>query len=77
MVIDAEGKTIGGSDMDVGKNIRNLRLEHDMSMKDLAAKLGVADSAICRWENNQAKLTLDMAVKIADLFGIPMEELVR
>lgn len=63
--------------MNVGKNIRNLRLEHDMSMKEFAEKLGTTDSAICRWENGKAKLPVDMAIKIADLFRIPLDELVR
>lgn len=64
--------------MNVGKNIRKLRLEHDMSMRDLANKIGTTDSAVCRWENGKAKkLSLDMAIKIADLFRISLDELVR
>lgn len=61
----------------IGKNIRNLRLEHDMSMQDLADKLETTDSAVCRWENGKAKVSVDMAVKIADLFQISLDELVK
>ena len=61
----------------IEKNIRNLRLEHDMSMQDLADKLGTTDSAVCRWENGKAKVSVDMAVKIADLFQISLDELVK
>lgn len=61
--------------MNIGKNIRNLRLKHDMSMRDLAEKLEVTDSTICRWENERMKLSLDDAVKIADLFQVTLNEL--
>lgn len=61
----------------IGNNIRNLRLEHDMSMKDLANKLGTTDSAVCRWEHGLAKVSVEMAIKMADLFQISLDELVR
>ena len=48
-----------------------------MSMQDLADKLGTTDSAVCRWENGKAKVSVDMAVKIADLFQISLDELVK
>lgn len=60
----------------IGENIRKLRLEHDMSMKDLAEKLGTTDSAICRWENAQSKITVEYVIKMADLFEISLDDLV-
>lgn len=61
----------------VGKNIRTLRLEHDMSMRDMAKKLGFTDGKICRIENGGARLCLIDAWRIADLFGVPMDKLVE
>lgn len=61
----------------VGKNLRDLRLEHDLSMRDLADRLGFTDTKICRIENGGAKLSLEDAVRIADLFNVPLEKLRR
>lgn len=61
----------------VGKNIRDLRLEHDMSMRDMAEKLGFTDSKVCRIENGGARLYLIDAIRIADLFDISLDELVE
>lgn len=63
--------------MNIGKNIRDLRLKHDMSIRDLADKLGTTDSTVCRWENEKMKLRLEDAVKIADFFQVTMNELVE
>lgn len=59
----------------IGKRIRDLRLEHDMSMRDLGEKLGTTATAVCRWENGHNEMTLKRAVQIADLFGITLDEL--
>lgn len=61
----------------VGKNLRDLRLEHDLSMRDLADRLGTTDTKICRIENGSVKLSLEDAVRIADLFNVPLERLRR
>lgn len=59
----------------IGQNIRNLRLSHDMSMRDLADKLGTTDSTVCRWEHGLAKISTEAGIKIADLFRISLDEL--
>lgn len=61
----------------VGKNIRDLRLEYDMSMRNMAEKLGFTDSKICRIENGGARLHLIDAWRIADLFGVPIDRLIE
>ena len=61
----------------VGKNLRNLRLEHDLSMRDLADRLGTTDIKICRIENGGVKLSLEDAIRIADLFDISLDKLVE
>lgn len=61
----------------VGRNLRNLRLEHDLSMRDLADRLGTTDSKICRIENGGVKLSLEDAIRIADLFDISLDKLVE
>lgn len=61
----------------IGKNLRDLRLERDLSMRDLADRLGFTDSKICRIENGKAGLSLEDATRIADLFDISLDKLVE
>lgn len=61
----------------VGKNLRDLRLEHNLSMRDLAERLGTTSTKICRIENGGVKLSLEDAIRIADLFDISLDKLVE
>lgn len=61
----------------VGKKLRDLRLEHDLSMRNLADRIGTTDSKICRIENGGVKLSLEDAIRIADLFDVSVDELVE
>lgn len=61
--------------MDIGSRIKELRLAHDMSMQNLADKLYTSDSTICRWESGRMKISLEDAVRMADLFGVTLDEL--
>lgn len=61
----------------IGKKLRDLRLEHDLSMRDLADRLGASDSKICRIENGSRVLSLEEATRIADLFDISLDKLIE
>ena len=50
-------------------NIRGERSRRDMSQKQLAEKLGVAESTIRRWEEGVTKPASSMLMAMADIFG--------
>lgn len=62
--------------MNLGKNIYKYRTQKNMSQGDLAEALDVSRQSVSKWENNNAVPELDKLMKIAELFGISLDELV-
>lgn len=63
--------------MNLGENIYRFRTVKNMSQGDLADALDVSRQSVSKWENNNAVPDLDRLVKMADLFGISLDELVK
>ena len=62
--------------MNLGENIYRLRTERNLSQGDFADALEVSRQSVSKWENNSAVPELDKLVKMAELFGITLDELV-
>ena len=62
--------------MNLGENIYRLRTEKNMSQGDLADALEVSRQSVSKWENNSAVPELEKLVKMAELFGVSIDELV-
>jgi len=59
----------------VSNNIRTLRFFHnEMSQKALADKVGVTRQTILAIENEKYSPSLELAFRIAHVFGTPLEE---
>lgn len=54
--------------------IAALREERGWSQSDLAEKLGMHWQSVSRLENGHTKLTTERAAEIAEIFGVPMTE---
>ena len=63
--------------MNLGENIYRLRTEKGMSQGDLADALEVSRQSVSKWETGGATPDLDKLVKLSQLFGISLDELVR
>ena len=63
--------------MNLGENIYRLRTERNMSQGDLADALEVSRQSVSKWENNNAVPDLDKLVKMAELFGVSLDVLVK
>lgn len=63
--------------MTLAEKIAALRGERKLSQGDLAEKLDVSRQSVSKWETGQAVPELDKIVKLADLFGVTVDELVR
>lgn len=61
----------------LSKRLKELRAEHDWTQQKLAEKAGLSFNAITKIEQGAAKHpTLKTLIKIADAFGISIDELV-
>ena len=62
--------------MNLGENIYRLRAERNLSQGDLADALEVSRQSVSKWENNSAVPELEKLIKMAQIFGITIDELV-
>ena len=63
--------------MTLAEKLLSLRTEKGMSQEDLAEQLGVSRQSVSKWETGQSVPDLDKIIKLADLFGVSVDELVR
>ena len=52
------------------ERIKDLRIANNYSQVDLARLLGVTKQSISNWENNNIMPSVEMLVKIAELFSV-------
>ncbi len=62
--------------MNLGENIYKYRTGKNMSQGDLADALEVSRQSVSKWENNSAVPELEKLMKMAQIFGITLDELV-
>ena len=62
--------------MTLGERIHQLRMEHHLSQGDVAEALDVSRQSISKWENDGAVPDLDRLIKLSQLFGVSMDQLV-
>ena len=62
--------------MNLGEIIYRLRTKQSMSQDTLAEALGVSRQSVSKWENNAAVPELEKLIKMSELFGVTLDELV-
>lgn len=63
--------------MNLGEHIYQLRTQQNMSQGDFADAMEVSRQSVSKWENNSAVPELEKLVKMAEVFGITLDELVN
>ncbi|MCL2409459.1 MAG: helix-turn-helix domain-containing protein [Oscillospiraceae bacterium] len=61
----------------IGKNIKKLRDEQNVTQQQLADKLGITFQSVSKWERGAAIPDTVMLPAIADFFGVSIDELFR
>ena len=61
--------------MNLGENIYHYRTANNMSQGALAAALEVSRQSVSKWENNTSVPELDKLLKMSQLFGVTLDEL--
>ena len=58
----------------VGQRVRRLRKEREMTQSELASRIGIIQSDLCRMEKGEYKVGLDTLFKILQVFDLKMGE---
>ena len=61
--------------MAIGQKIKDLRKENNVTQRALAKYLCITSQAISKWENGHTLPDVNMLPRIADMFGVSMDEL--
>ena len=54
-----------------------LRTQHNLSQGDLANELNVSRQSISKWENGNSTPDLEKIVKLAEIFNVSLDELIK
>ena len=63
--------------MPLHEKILQLRTQLGLSQMEIAEQLGVSRQSVSKWETGQSVPDLDKLIKLSDLFGVSVDELVR
>lgn len=63
--------------MTLGEKIYELRNQHNLSQGDLANELNISRQSISKWENNNSTPDLEKIVKLAEIFNVSLNELIK
>lgn len=58
----------------VGSRIRALRKDHSLTQADLANRIGIQQSDLCRMENGEYKVSLETLFKILSVFEMSIAD---
>ena len=58
-------------------NLKTLRKEKNMTQKEVAVACGITQSAYNHYESGRRNLNSDMLVKLADVYDVTVDELIR
>ena len=57
------------------RKLRSLRAEHRMTQEELAKAVKASTASVRNWEDGEYMPTMAMSVRLADLFGISLDQL--
>ena len=60
-----------------GKNLRTLRLKKGLTQEQLGFEIDLDNSTIAKYEKNKRCPNLPAAKKIADFFGVTIDEMLK
>ena len=61
--------------LSIGKNIKNLRLERELTQEKVSEALGVSFQTISKWEREESYPDITLLPSIASYFGVSCDEL--
>lgn len=59
-----------------GNSMKEIRKSNGLSLKDVEEKTGISNQNISRWEQNKVMPSIEHCEKLADFYGITIDELI-
>lgn len=63
--------------MDRGKYLKTLRIEHGLTQREVADRIGVHLSSINKYENNSVDIPTGKIEKLAEIYGVTPGEIIN
>lgn len=63
--------------MEIGSKTKEKREQKHWSQDELAEILNISRQSISKWELNKVYPSIDMLIKMSDLFDISLDELIK
>lgn len=63
--------------MDIGQKLKEKRIALGLSQEDLAKAVGVSRQTVSSWENNRSYPDIGSILKLSDLYGASLDELLK
>lgn len=58
-------------------NLKIFRMKEGLTQEDIAEKLSVSRQSVAKWERGESLPDLESCLKLADLFGVTVDVLIR
>ena len=68
-------RSVTDVDRQVGKNVRNLRVSHGMTLVDLSKELGISHQQLQKYETGSNRLSAGILVEASRVLGASLAEL--
>lgn len=62
--------------LNYGEALKNHRLESGKSLNQVSKEINISTQNLSRWELGQVLPSIDFCVKLADYYGVSLDELV-
>ena len=62
--------------MEFGDQIKQLRMDQNLTQEQFAEKLNVTRQAVSNWENDRNLPDIEMLIKMTSVFGISLDQLI-
>lgn len=63
--------------MELGKQLKNARVGASLSQEELAKRIGVSRQTISNWENCRSYPDIGSLIKLSDLYGLSLDEMLK
>lgn len=63
--------------IETANRLLQYRKQHNLSQEELAEKIGVSRQAVSKWERAEASPDTDNLIRIAELYGVSLDELLK
>ncbi|WP_286356612.1 helix-turn-helix transcriptional regulator [Ileibacterium valens] len=63
--------------MEIAEQIKNHRMQLQLSQEELAKRIYVSRQTISNWENEKSYPDIHSLLLLSNLFGVPVDELIK